>query len=798
MSKLLRPFPFFLPALFLPLVVGLTVAPLLAEAAQRSGSRRRPAPSPAKAVGARPQYTLSGTGIQPRPNPLLADPVMSQLRAASQSFLDSPSPANRQQLQRFAARHSAHAAGALAYLALGYNAILEERFSDAAAFLGAGRNITSPVADYLDYYLADSLQRLGKHQEALDALNGYEQRHRNSTLAGRAVLARAESLIATGQAAPALELLRAPGRALKRPEADLLLGRAHAAGGYARAAIQAYRQAYYLYPASAQAEQAGREIQRLGTSLKGSVPPVPAELLKERAERLFAARQFRAALEAYRDLAEAASGAEREQALVRAAGAAFRSGRTAEAFAALSKLKTADPAAEAERLYYLAECHRRRSQESAFGEAVQRLGERYPDSPWYEEALLSAGNYSLLKRDVARSESYFRTLYQRFPNGKNAALAHWRVCWWRYRAGDSESARLLFEEHVLRYPQSTQVAAALYWLGRLAESGPAPNPAIALAYFRKVSEHFPQYFYGTLARQKLAERLANAMPAERLANAMPAEARVVPAAAALPALPDRVAAVLAAVPVFRPNLAGVAPPADLPAHRRKVQALEAAGLLDLAITELRHSTDDAVHSQYLLLELARLEHDRGNFLIAIVYLRQALPNYFAYPPETLDRSYWELLFPLPWWAEVKAEAQRYGLDPYLVAALMRQESAFDPRAISRARAYGLMQLLPSTARRLARKVGRSGLATAELFDPQTNIQLGTRYLSDALGRFGGKLEMALAGYNAGPLRVDTWLAQNSYRDVPEFVESIPFTETREYVQAVIRNTAVYRRLYPGR
>ncbi len=761
---------------------GLVLAPPLVEGASRQRSARRPsrasarAPVSPKAPAARLPYTLDGTGIQPRPNSLLADPVMNQLRSASQAFLDSPSPANRQRLARFAAGHASHAAGALAYLVLGYNAYLEEKFADAAGFLRPGRKIASPVSDYLDYYLADSLQKLGRHQEALEVLDGFAQKYGNSTLAGRATLARGESLIATGQASAAVELLKTSGGALPHPQADLLLARAQTSSGDPGAALQAYRQAYYRYPVSGEAEQAGRELPLLESRMRGSVPPVPADLRKERAERLFAARQFHAAQDAYEDLARATSGAGRELALVRAAAAAFRGGRTAVAYAALSKLQPEDPAADAERLYYLAECQRRRSQEIEFQATVERLGQRYPASPWQEDALLSAGNYWLLKREESKSESYFRALSQRFPLGKNAPLAQWRVAWSRYRAGDFDTARRLLEEYVLRYPQNTQVAAALYWLGRLAESGPAANPAVALAYFRTTAERFPQYFYGTLARQKLAEP------------------RTVPASA----LPDNVAAVLAALPVYRPNLTGASPPADLAVHRRKVEALEAASLLDLAVTELRHVTEDAGHSQYLLLELARLEHDRGNFLSAILFLRQALPNYFAYPVETLDRSYWELLFPLPWWSAVKAEAQRYGLDPYLMAALIRQESAFDPGAVSRARAYGLMQLLPSTARRVARQLGRGGLSNAELFDPETNIELGARYLHDTLQRYEGKLEYALASYNAGPLRVDTWLAQNSYRDVPEFIESIPFTETREYVQAVIRNSAVYRRLYPGR
>ncbi|HEY7679023.1 MAG TPA: lytic transglycosylase domain-containing protein, partial [Terriglobia bacterium] len=138
------------------------------------------------------------------------------------------------------------------------------------------------------------------------------------------------------------------------------------------------------------------------------------------------------------------------------------------------------------------------------------------------------------------------------------------------------------------------------------------------------------------------------------------------------------------------------------------------------------------------------------------------------------------------------------LDPYLVAGLIRQESEFDPRARSRSNARGLMQLLPSTARTVARKVPDSRARRyqlAALYTPDVNLVYGTHYLRQVLDRFNGNVEYALAGYNAGPERVDEWLRNGPYEDAAEFVESIPFTETRDYVQAVLRNAALYRQLY---
>jgi soluble lytic murein transglycosylase len=154
-----------------------------------------------------------------------------------------------------------------------------------------------------------------------------------------------------------------------------------------------------------------------------------------------------------------------------------------------------------------------------------------------------------------------------------------------------------------------------------------------------------------------------------------------------------------------------------------------------------------------------------------------------------------VLFPKAYWDALKTYSNQNELDPYLVASLIRQESEFNPGAISHANAYGLMQLLPSVGKRVAKEVNLRSFSTSKLLDPTANIQLGTRYFRQMIEDNGGKVEYALAAYNAGNHRVVQWLADGTYRDVPEFVESIPFTETREYVQAIVRNVSVYKRLY---
>jgi soluble lytic murein transglycosylase len=176
-------------------------------------------------------------------------------------------------------------------------------------------------------------------------------------------------------------------------------------------------------------------------------------------------------------------------------------------------------------------------------------------------------------------------------------------------------------------------------------------------------------------------------------------------------------------------------------------------------------------------------------------IKRVAPDYLSIGLEDAPVRFWQLLFPLPYRQVLMNQAKHRALDPYIVAGLIRQESEFNPRAVSRARAYGLTQLLPSTGRSMARKNGIRRFRTTMLFQPETNLLLGISYLHGLLTQWSGRWEHALASYNAGKSRVDEWLTWGDYREPAEFVETIPFTETREYVQAVLRNAALYRQLY---
>jgi soluble lytic murein transglycosylase len=222
--------------------------------------------------------------------------------------------------------------------------------------------------------------------------------------------------------------------------------------------------------------------------------------------------------------------------------------------------------------------------------------------------------------------------------------------------------------------------------------------------------------------------------------------------------------------------------------------LSNGGLADAAVRELQAAASQE-DGTWAPPEMARVYQDGGRYDRGIEIMKRTTPNYFAVDLPDLPRPYWEALFPKAYWTDLRKYSVLNGLDPYLVASLIRQESEFNAMALSHANAVGLMQLLPKTGKTVAKQVKLKGYSAPQLFTPAVNLELGTRYFKEMVDKYNGQFEYALAAYNAGTDRVGDWLEQGHYRDPQEFVESIPFTETREYVQAILRNASVYRQLY---
>jgi len=676
------------------------------------------------------------------------------------AYRESPTPARRTAIATYLAGHPKDAA--LANFALGIAAYEQKDYTAAIAGLKPLQGQLAPIGDYVAYYLAAARVEANDLEGSPVLLSAAR---RNSPLTGKSWLLEARTRKA---AAPpdAVALLREHYPELPQPEGDITLADCYQAANDLPHAVEYYQRVYYHYLSGAAASRSAAALLTLKDAMGSSYPPPGAAQLLHRGDRLMESSEYTLARKEYQAAAALTTGLEHDQALVRIGAADYQAGKTALAWPYLRGLEIADSEAAAERLYYLAECARRRNDDEEMMSAVQQLAARYKQSPWRLKALTSAANRYLLQNRPQDYLPLYQSIYQDFPTAPPAAVSHWKVTFHAF-LHDREDAPRLLREQLQQYSAHSTAGAALYFLGRqLERSG---DVAGARACYRKLASSFENHYYAMLARERLK------MAATTPAGSPSAEIAQFVAGIRLGA----------STPV-------AAETAATQTRIERSRMLRAAGLNDLADAELRFGIRTDGQPALLAIELAD-SADAPHQALRI--MKSSNPDYLNLPVPAAPRKFWELLFPLPYRSDLVRDAKDRDLDPYLLAGLIRQESEFNPQAVSRAKAYGLTQIRPATGRQFARKAGVPKFTTRVLSQPAANLKIGTSILRSMLDQQGGKLEQTLAAYNAGPERVVQWMSWNTYREPAEFVESIPFTETRDYVQAVLRNAEMYRRLY---
>jgi soluble lytic murein transglycosylase len=656
----------------------------------------------------------------------------------------------------YAHSHTGEAAAA-AYLALGHAYLLDKRYAEAESALAEARRADGELSDYVDFLDAEASHEAGDDPVAENILHGFTARYPESIFDNQTPELEANILLAMNKLAAAHQVLAASAgtEAASRPGFQLVEAEVEQALGQQQAAEGAYKQVLLSHPLSPDAQTARAKLTEMGAEATLTVPE-----LRSLADAYYNAGRYAEAFQQFQALARepGLDAATLDSFAVAGAACLLKLKRLSESEA--TALPDTNDENGAHRLDLLMELARDRDDADAQKQFVSQMESRFPHSPWLADALFSAGNMYLLKRDYPTAIQYYGDLTARFPADKNAAAAHWRSGWLSYRLGLYKDAARIFDDQIRYYPAALETVSALYWRGRLYETLDH-NSALAAGNYRTIVHAYQHFFYAQMARLRL-KALGSTLPASD------------------PQL-DRFQ------PAPQPHLVDTFP-GDSP-HLAKARLLANAGLNEFIAQEIKADPDS---SSWSALAEAQIYSSYGETFRAVRSLKRALPGSASASIEAIPLAYWRILFPEPWWDTIEAESAKNNLDPYLVASLIRQESEFDPAAISNKSAYGLMQLLPSVGKKMAHEEGISGFQTFQLLDPNMNIRLGTRYFRQMLDRFGGVQEYALAAYNAGDSRVADWEAAGPYSGIDEFVESIPFTETREYVQAILRNEETYK------
>jgi soluble lytic murein transglycosylase len=642
------------------------------------------------------------------------------------------------------------AVSGLAHLAAGLRLLDARRYADAVVELAHPDIQRTLLRDHALYATGRAQEALAQSQPAARSFLAAAAEP-GSGVVCPALTQAADLLLRSHQPEAAVTALEQVVAACPRdlPDALLALGEAHLARGDRPAAAAAFDRLDREHTASAQASEGRARLRTLADALPQRTAEERARALLQRGTALVAAAHAREALELLRAVRlEALPTAEADAARVSLARALLARGQAREGRQLLETIP-AEAAVAAEAAFLLAREQARRSGKPDAFElvAAQRRG-----TPWAEEALASLANYYQKDALDAPALPWWRRLLIEFPDGRYVERAAWRCGWADYRAGRYAAAADTLESAARLRPPSSSTAGFLYWAGR---ARLALNDERGRALLEEAVQRYKHSYHGLRAGEALAHLGGPRTP--RLA-----------------VLSD-----------------GAPPDPSLPEPRAtRLRQLLLVERLDEAESELRLLPE----SSRTLATVAWIDWRRGRYRPAIVTMKRAYPEWVSEAGDTLPQEVWSILFPLRYEPELVTAAGQEALDPALVAALILQESTFDSGATSRAGARGLMQVMPATGRRIARAKGQH-FRRAALHDPGISIDFGTHYLRQMSDRFGGAVEKVLAAYNAGPHRVDAWVAQRGDASAEDFIEGIPFSETRAYVMIVLANREQYRRLY---
>ncbi len=654
---------------------------------------------------------------------------------------------------------------------------VDSNFASALPLLSQPAVQQGTLGPYAQYYQGLAELRLGRPSDARRTFQALAATRPVGYLAEAIAVREAECAEALGDQAAAMDIYeRLAGMKTTAPDDILMrLGRSARAAGHTDKATEAFERVVYEFPFSDPSPLASAELESL------PIAPIAAgttryKLEVGRAERLFGAKRYGQARSVFEGVKSAARGDDRELVNLRLAECDYLLKRPRNARDRL-KPYIEKASRQGEALYFYAVAIRELGDQAEYLRIVRRLVDQFSTESWAEEGLNNLATHYLQQNDDQSADATFREMYQKFPVGHYAERAAWKIGWWAYKNGRYADTIRAFESAAAHFPRSDYRPPWLYWSARAHDA--LEEPALAEARYKLVATDYLNSYYGRLSVKHLEGRA----PQRRLISDVQ-RGRQAPVADAPPLAPDAL-----------PPADEAPPAAPLPPNQQVVRALLSLELYDQALDELHYAQKAWGDSPAIQATIAWIYHERGDLRAGINAMKRAYPQYLAAGGEKLPDDLLKVLFPVNYWPLIRRYSAERQLDPYMMAALIAQESTFTADVKSSANAYGLMQLLPSTGRQYARMLNLSKRFSLSLLTTaETNIRMGTAYFADLVRQFGSA-HYALATYNAGPNRVARWIAERPGIDRDEFIDDIPFPETQNYVKKILGTAEDYRRLY---
>lgn len=653
------------------------------------------------------------------------------------------------------------------------------------------------LADYALFFLAEHYFSLKQHAEAAVLYRRLIDDYPGSFWREQALETEAKALFEAKWYYRSAEAFKQFQKEYPRsafcPEAGLGAARSLAAAGDVRGAVSAYRRVFVEYPG----KSVDRKVERALSALKrkgAKVPELTPDELYQRGKKLLRAKEYKKAHAAFTTLlAREPDYPNKVDVLYRTGLSLYYLRRRSEAAAVLEQIVQEYPSARRspDALKWLGKTYGRLGKAEKAINSYLKIVSSYPRSKRADDALYVIGNI-YRDTDSTKAMHYFDQLVRRYPRSKFADSSIWWIAWTHYMNGDLHQAEETLDGLIRKYPRSFLNHQARYWLGRITEK--KGEQAGAAAFYQDVLARAPYTYYGYLAAERLAYLKFPVLAVTMDADAAQYDSEKANEDADQEALgdPDELSA------AERPREWTDEALQTLSANPTFTKALELTylNMKDEAAAELWTLQKKIPKKHGSLLGISKAFFELEDYNRSLTLVLRNYNRYLKRGVRGTPEDFWLLAYPRAYWDTIVAHARRYNQDPYFIAAIIREESRFHAEAQSPAGARGVMQVMPSTGRWVAQMIRLRGFQRKQLFDHETSIRIGTWYVKHLMKRFNGDFFLTAAAYNAGPGSVKSWLKKSGdslERD--EFVEAIPYVETRWYVKKVLRSYTEYKRIY---
>jgi soluble lytic murein transglycosylase len=562
----------------------------------------------------------------------------------------------------------------------------------------------------------------------------------------------------------------------KYPVVLFLKGKAMEAAGKKNDALAVYREVWIGYPASSAAADAFVGINRLG----GAEGLTQSEL-KKRLDNLYAAGDYEGVIAAAAQLpallgtnSKALPANVAKEIEYLKAKANFRAShyeKAREIFEALIANPGSLPAAELS--YWRARSYDRLGKDETAVAYYLGFFRAYPTDSLADDALFLAARTTEEMKQYDEAIRYYQTYLSTYSRGEEVRNVLWNIGWLYYTKKDYGKAEEYFDRMAQNYRDKAEYPQYLYWKARTLERmGRTPE---AIDIFKTIREKYITTYYSYQSEQRLKKLGVDV---------------------------EKVTKKEAFDEGFWTKDFGrydaFTSDARITSHLTRALELMTMNMDTDAAAEIELVVDRCVGDPDLLIEVARLLRYSGDYYTPILVAAGHFSHFFLqYQPGKND-VYWQMRYPEGYKKEVERFAKEYAIEPSFVYAVIREESLFQPRVASWAGAIGLMQIMPTTGKSIATQLGVTDFTTDDLKDYRTNVKFGIYYLSGLMTEFGGEKVYALCGYNAGPGNAHAWIKKRDPEmEMDEFIEAIPFSETRAYVKRILNTESIYRAVYEG-